>query len=143
MPLSEKEIHRFLNGRRNAILGVNRRNGPPQLTPVWFLWNGKEFYISTTRERHKFRFLERDPRVTLCIDDPVTLRSVTAEGTVEIRDADIWPISEAIVDRYLDKPFADRMMKKAHMESRVLLVIRPDKWLSWDLSERVLSLDGE
>ena len=29
MPLSEEEIRRFLNGRRNAILGINRRNGAP------------------------------------------------------------------------------------------------------------------
>ena len=49
MGLTPDEITRFLAGRRNAVLAVNSKNGPAHLTPVWFLWNGQTFQISTTR----------------------------------------------------------------------------------------------
>ena len=31
-----------------AIIGVNRAKGGPQLTVVWYVWNGKDFSFSIT-----------------------------------------------------------------------------------------------
>src|SRR5690348_3500313 len=89
MPLNEDELTRFLAGRRNAVLGVNRAGGPPHLTPVWFLWDGRTFNISTTRPRQKVVSLGRDRRVSLCIDDTLGFRSVVVEGTAEVIEEDI------------------------------------------------------
>jgi PPOX class probable F420-dependent enzyme len=140
MALTQDEITRFLAGRRNAVLATNRRNGPPQLTTVWFLWNGETFQISTTRPRQKHANIRRDPRVTLCVDDPVVFRSVVVEGRAEIVEDGIWDTTRAIIDRYVDKPFAERLMARVRTEPRVLLVVHPEKWLSWDITEGVLPL---
>jgi PPOX class probable F420-dependent enzyme len=137
MPLTEREIDAFLNARRNAIMGVNRPGGAAQLTPVWFLWRDGAFYISTTRDRRKFRLLERDPRVTLCVDDPMTFTSVIAEGIVEVREDDIGAMTEEIYSRYLDRQFVETMLQRVSSEPRVLLVLRPQKWLSWDITPRL------
>jgi len=138
MALTPDEITRFLAGRRNAVLGVNCKNGPPHLTPVWFLWNGETLQISTTRQRQKYFNLQRDPRVTLCVDDPVAFRSVLLQGRVDIVEDDVWEATRVIVERYVDRPFADRMMALLRTQPRVLLVVHPEKWLSWDISEGVL-----
>src|SRR5579884_2775942 len=67
MSLSPADLERFLAGRRNAVIATNRKDGPPQLTSVWYRWTGDVFHVSTTTTRAKFTNLRRDPRVTLCI----------------------------------------------------------------------------
>jgi PPOX class probable F420-dependent enzyme len=138
--LGQDERERFLAGRRNAVLATNRPNGPPQVTTVWYLWTGQDFYISTRRDRYKYRHLQRDPRVTLCIDDAMAFTSVVVEGHAEFMEADIWDTTRMIVERYVDKPFAERMLVRMRSEPRVLLVVHPEKWLSWDISRAVLPL---
>ena len=70
MALTEDEITRFLAGRHHAVLGINRKHASPHLTPVWYLWNGRTFEISTTRPTQKVVSLQRDPRVSISITDP-------------------------------------------------------------------------
>lgn len=42
----------------------------PQSTPVWFDWDGTYVRISQTKDRQKYRNIQRDPRVALSITDP-------------------------------------------------------------------------
>jgi len=135
MALTEDEITRFIDGPRNAVLGINRKNASPHLTPVWYLWNGKTFEISTQRPTQKFISLQRDPRVSLCIDDPLTgaATTVLVQGRAEIVESDIWRTTQEIVERYLGKRFATNMMARIRTERRVLLRIHPEKWMSWDV----------
>ena len=44
--------------------------GEPQITPVWFDWDGNTIRFSQTKDRQKFRNLQRDPRIALSIVDP-------------------------------------------------------------------------
>ena len=78
--------------------------------------------------------------MTLCVDDPVAFRSVVVQGRVDIVEDDVWEATRVIVERYVDRPFADRMMALLRAQPRVLLVVHPEKWLSWDISEGVLPL---
>ncbi|HXG21236.1 MAG TPA: PPOX class F420-dependent oxidoreductase [Methylomirabilota bacterium] len=136
MSLPKEEIERFLAERRNAVLGAIRKDGAPQLNPMWFHWTGDVFYISTTRTRFKYNHLKRDPRVTLCIDDVTGFRTVIVEGRAEIIEDDIWGPTRAIVEKYVDKDHVEARMARLRTEPRVLLKIHPDKWISWDLSLR-------
>src|ERR687891_255459 len=58
-------LEQFLAEKRNATMATIRANGTSQLTPVWFYWNGEQFYISITTERAKYHNLVRDPRMSL------------------------------------------------------------------------------
>jgi hypothetical protein len=62
------EIAAFLQAPRHAVIGVNRPDGPPHLSPVWYLYEDSLFTISITTATVKYRLLRRDPRVSLCID---------------------------------------------------------------------------
>lgn len=57
--------------------------GEPQVTPVWFGWDGEHIRFSQTTTRQKLRNLERDPRIALSIVDPANpLRYIEIRGRV-------------------------------------------------------------
>jgi PPOX class probable F420-dependent enzyme len=46
-------------------------DGEPQNTPIWFEWDGEHLRFAQTSMRQKLRNLERDPRASFSIVDPV------------------------------------------------------------------------
>jgi PPOX class probable F420-dependent enzyme len=129
--LSPEQIDAFLDKRHTLVLATLRRNGTAHLTTVWYRWDGKAFWISTNRDRAKFRHIERDPRVTVLVDDPPRETSVAADGEAEIaaRDAAAYQGSLAIVGRYVDDPAAYLAQREG--EPRALLRIEPARIRSW------------
>src|SRR5262249_48330581 len=64
-PLSPEQRDAFLAGRRNAVLATIKKDGSPQLTPVWYRWDGEQFWVSTTKQRAKSKDIVRVPAVNL------------------------------------------------------------------------------
>lgn len=82
----------------------------PQATPVWFRWDPEndEILVSLMRSRQKFRNVQRDPRVSLAIIDPLTsYRYLEVRGTVSaIEDDPEKEFVDELSDRYLGmRPF--------------------------------------
>jgi PPOX class probable F420-dependent enzyme len=134
MELTKQEIDKFLAERRNVILGTIRKDGSPQLNPMGFYWTGEVFYISTTKTRFKYAHIKRDPRVTLCIDDATKIKTVIVEGRAEIIETDIWEPTRKILEKYIDKDQVEARLAQLRTEPRVLIVVQPKKWVSWDLT---------
>lgn len=135
MALSQEDTQRFLSEPRNVVLGTLRKDGSPQLNPMWFYWTGEVFYISTTRTRFKYRHILRDPRVTLCVDEAETLKTLIVEGRATIQENDIWELTQRIVEKYVQPEHVAARMARFRAEPRVLIVVKPDRWVSWDRSE--------
>ncbi len=55
-----------------AYLALVSKDGTPQVTPVWFDYDGVYFIINTARGRVKDNILRRHPKVALLIADPDT-----------------------------------------------------------------------
>ena len=125
-------VEEFLQQRPTATLGTIRRDGSPQASVVWYLWDQGEFVISTIHATAKWHNLRRDPRSSLCIEDPDSGTMVVAYGTARLADADVMARTRDLVDRYYD----DSTDTDAHMErifatgDRVLICIRPDRILT-------------
>lgn len=72
-----------------AALATVMPDGQPQVTPVWFNYDGAQFIVNTARGRQKDRNMSRDSKVTLMIVDPenmyhwVEVRGVVTEVTEE------------------------------------------------------------
>jgi len=130
---SPVERDTFLAARHTLIIATLRRNGWPQLTTVWYRWDGEAFWISTNRGRAKYKNLARDPRVTVLVDDPPNETSVVGRGRAEFvaQDADAYEGALAIVSRYVDDPVG--YLEPRRDEPRVLVRIRPDELVSWKL----------
>ena len=132
-PLSQDKIATFLAGKRNAILATIKKDGSPQLTPVWYRWDGEKFWISITKERAKYKNILREPRVSLCVDDAETSTTVIASGKARLTEDNLWADTQKIVKRYRGPEqgaaYVRSMQEKK--EPRVLLVLKPEKVISW------------
>jgi PPOX class probable F420-dependent enzyme len=53
-----------------AYLALVKKDGTPQVTPVWFDFDGEYFIFNTARGRVKDRILHRRPAVAFVISDP-------------------------------------------------------------------------
>lgn len=62
----------LLSRRKKAFanLALVMSDGSPQVTPIWFDWDGQHIVINTARGRVKDRILKKHPRVALDIVDP-------------------------------------------------------------------------
>ena len=58
------EFHGLLASRAVAFVGTIGKHGEPQMTPIWFLWDGERVRLSLVEGRQKLRNLQRDPRIS-------------------------------------------------------------------------------
>jgi PPOX class probable F420-dependent enzyme len=109
-----------------ANLATLNPDGSPQVTPVWFEFDGTNILINTARGRKKDRNLRRDPRVAISIADPenpyryVGIQGRVADMTENGADAHI----DKLAKKYLNK---DTYPFRAAGEVRVMLKIVPEQ----------------
>jgi len=132
---AKRTLEQFLAEKRDATMATIRANGTPQLTPVWFYWDGERFYISTTRERIKYKNLKQNPRMSLCIDDATGFSYVVAEGKAEIKEQDIWEDTRKILVKYRGEEGEGEYLERLKKQSRVLVILKPERMETYGLSK--------
>lgn len=127
------DVEQFLAEPHVAVIATLRQDGRPYTVPVWFLWRDGHFWITGTYERVWCRQLLADPRSSLCVEAMAPLAGhVEADGTVaarELPDFDIWPISRALVDKYVGPSgpeAADAFFANMQTEHRLLFELTPE-----------------
>ena len=70
----------FLEQMPNLVLGTIRRNGSPQASPVWYLWTGSSFLVSTIEATAEWQNPLRDRHWPVCVDNPQTGQMIVAYG---------------------------------------------------------------
>jgi PPOX class probable F420-dependent enzyme len=80
----EKFADLFSSDKRAfAFLALVKKDCTPQVTPVWFDFDGTHIIVNTARGRVKDKILKRHPKVALAIVDPANpYRYVQLQGTV-------------------------------------------------------------
>ncbi|HLJ34134.1 MAG TPA: TIGR03618 family F420-dependent PPOX class oxidoreductase, partial [Ktedonobacteraceae bacterium] len=126
--MTHEEMQTLLSKPNNAIVGVNRTEGVPQLTPVWFHWDGTSFYFSTTKDRARYLNLKRDPALSLIVDDLESHKYVVAYGKAEIIEHDFAELARQVIQRYAPPERAEHMIQMTVNDpQRVIVVLHPDK----------------
>jgi PPOX class probable F420-dependent enzyme len=128
------DMETFLAEPHTGVLATLRRDGRPYTVPLWFLWREQRFWITGTYERVWCRQLQADPRASLCIEATgANAGHVGADGEVRLHELptfDIWPISRALVDKYVGATAglaaADAFFSNMQTEHRLLFELRPD-----------------
>ncbi len=132
-PLSESEIHRLLDRDVPARLATVDRSGFPHVTPLWFVWAGGAFHLTSFRDRPHVARLRGNPRAGVCVDveapeQPDGERpnqQVRAIGTVELSDDIAGEWTRRIRAKYL-RVRARALPEVAQIDDlRVLIVLRP------------------
>lgn len=108
-----------------AILATRGPEGFPQVTALWFLYEGDGLVkLSLNTRRQKVKNLRRDPACTLLIVDPAN-----PYRTLEIRaQAEVGPDDDyAFADRLGRKYGADLRTRDQPGEQRVVVTLHPVK----------------
>ena len=109
-----------------ANLATVMPDGSPQVTPVWFDYDGECLRINSAKGRIKDKNMRRDSKVAVSIQDPdnayrhLALRGTVEEITEEGADAHI----DSLAKKYLGK---DKYPFRGPGEVRVIYKIRPEK----------------
>ena len=109
-----------------AHLATVNADGSPQVTPVWWDYDGANILVNTARGRVKTKNLERNPRVALEIADPENpYRYLGVQGTVvEMTENGADAHIDKMAKKYLGK---DQYPFRQPGEVRVLVKIKPEK----------------
>jgi len=113
----------------DAILAAQRPSGGPQLTVIWYYWDGAAFYMSTTRDRSKYANVKRNPEVSLIVNDAAAHKYVAAYGRAEIVEQPIERVAELtrpILEKHMPGG-SDSMIASLAEQQRVVIVLRPQK----------------
>lgn len=132
--MTTEEYRRFLlEGTRTGKLATIRADGRPHVTPVWFLLDGDELVFTTWHESVKAANMQRDVRVSMCVDDEVPPYAyVMIEGTVTISEnaseRRIW--ARRIAARYMGAELADEYGARNSVEGELVVRLHPTKVLA-------------
>jgi PPOX class probable F420-dependent enzyme len=109
-----------------AQLATVMPDGTPQVTPVWYDYDGRHVCVNTAKGRVKDKNMRRNKKVALSVQDPenpyryLAIQGEIADITEEGADAHI----DSLAKKYLGK---DKYPFRQPGEVRVIYKIRPDK----------------
>lgn len=118
-------------------LGTVGRDGFPQVTPVWYLYEDGVFYVTTAGDRVKARNMLATRKVGFAIDSDVKpYRGISVRGEAQlVAEGEIArPITRRIAARYVPADRLDAMVETLMEAPRVVFAIksvRVTKMGSW------------
>lgn len=136
--MSPAEVEEFLQAPRYAVVGTVRKDGTPQLTPVWYLYESGRVYVSVSVNSAKYRNLSRNPGVCLCIaSEHPDARAVMVYGEAELIPQESTRYDQIhwrITRRYSDSDEeAQAFIESLPIEEkRALIAVTPDKLIGED-----------
>ena len=111
-----------------AVIGVNRAKGGPQLTVVWYAWDGTDFFFTTKKDTAKYANIKRNSAISLLVDDSTIHTSVTVYGQAEIIEHNIAELARPIIEKYVSETQREEALKGiANDPNRVIVVLHPEK----------------
>jgi PPOX class probable F420-dependent enzyme len=142
--MSNKEIKKFLmQGTFTGKLTTVKKDGSPHIVPIWFVLDEKkdqttrkigDIIFTTYKDSVKARNIQRDGRVSICVDDQTPQFSfVIIEGTAKIfriNQKELLKWATRIARRYVGKDEAEAYGKRNSGEDEVVVRIKPTKILA-------------
>jgi PPOX class probable F420-dependent enzyme len=107
-----------------AYIATIGPKGEPQVSPVWFGWDGTQLFFSMNKVRQKHRNLLREPRVAVAIADPANpYRSLEMRGVARIDDDPTKRFANVLSQKYLHRDTTPD--ENPPGEERVVIVVEP------------------
>ena len=135
--MTDDERRAFLmTGTRTAIVATTREDGHPVAVPIGFALDGDDVLMLTNPDSVKGRALQRDPRVTLVVDDPTPpFAYVSIEGTAETsleQDDARRAATTAIGRRYGGPDAVEAFRQYADAQLKLFVRVRPTRIVARD-----------
>lgn len=135
--MDTEALRAFLAKPHDAIIATNRPGKGPQLSPVWFLWDGETFFFSTQKVTAKYTNIMRDPKISVIVNDTATHSFVTAYGRAEIMELERYPeIMNTFLEKYVPAEMREQFAKAIEanqLSERIIIVLKPEKITGWSM----------
>jgi len=137
--MSKTQIRRFLNkGTFTGKLATVKKDGSSHVVPIWFVLdyqnnedNLGNIYFTTFIGSVKAENIQRDNRISMCIDDQTPPFSfVTIHGTAKLypyKQKEVLKWATRIAERYIGKKDSKAYGERNSGEGAVLVRIKPTK----------------
>lgn len=137
--MTPEEVDAFLDEARTITVASINRDGTPHLTAMWFSRLDGKVAFWTYGKSQKVVNLRRDPRLTVMAeagDVYEELRGVSIEGRARLVDGagEVEEFGERLYARYWG-PVSDGAVRdgvRAMSSKRVVVVVEPERVVSWD-----------
>ena len=136
--MTEEERTAFLDSEKMCRLATVGALGQPQLSALWFVWDGSAIWINSIVKSQRWTNAMRDPRVSVIVDGGDSfgeLQGVTIEGTAEqvgdaprtdTPDETLAPVELAFARKYMGRD------EFVYDGGHAWLRVTPTKIVSWD-----------
>jgi PPOX class probable F420-dependent enzyme len=136
-PMTDDERQAFLlSGTRTAVLATTYADGRPHAVPVGFVLDEDDVLFLTNGGTAKSRNLQRDPRVTLLVQDETPPYAfVMIEGTAEASTESSQARQSATIGigrRYAGAEHVDEFVAYAKESLDLFVRVRPNRILALD-----------
>jgi PPOX class probable F420-dependent enzyme len=138
--MTKSEIKKFLmKDTFTGKLATVKKNGSPHVVPIWFVVevNSRnrntvgDIYFTTGRDSVKAKNIQRDSRISICVDDqtpPFSFVSICSNAKlIPYRQKEVLKWATKIAERYMGKKNAKAYGERNSGEDEVLVRIRPIK----------------
>jgi PPOX class probable F420-dependent enzyme len=137
--MTDEEVEAFLVNAKTLVVSTLDKEGAPHLTALWFALQEGTILFETYGSSQKVVNLRRDPRVAVLCEAGESydqLRGVSIQGRAEIVDdgTRLAELMTVVINR--NTPGLEPTVLNGHVEAmirkRVVVVVRPEKTISWD-----------
>ncbi len=129
--MSPDEIRAFLlQGRRTGKLAVTMRDGQPHVMPVWFVLDGDDLVFTTGSDTVKGRWIQRDGRLSLCVDEevaPYAYVHVRGQARVSEDLDELLQWATRIGGRYMGAERAEEFGRRNAVPGELLVRLTPER----------------
>ena len=135
--MTPDEMDAFLQEQRTCHLASIGHDGSPHVSPLWFVWDGSAFWLTSVVKSQRWVNVMRDPRVSVMIDggvDYFELCAVELTGSVEVvGEVPRTSAPDASVD-VPERLFGAKYSGGAYQPDgkHAWLRLTPEKIVSWD-----------
>lgn len=128
--LTDAVIDFLSAGTRTGKLAYCAADGRALVAPVWFLVEDEHLIFNTAATSAKGRALQRDPRVTLLVDDeapPFSFVQVQGVATLHEDPAELLDAATRIAARYMGADLAEQYGRRNGVPGEFLVRVNPTK----------------
>ena len=134
MPMTKREIAQFLTEPNVAVVAVTAPDGSPHAVPTWFEYRRGEAFFVTEATAFKFKCLQQDSRVTLCIDTrkAPNYKAVILKGRVTMEEKRADAMLERMAVAYMGKRAGREYAAQFKNQPVIVVRFKPERVTSWD-----------
>jgi nitroimidazol reductase NimA-like FMN-containing flavoprotein (pyridoxamine 5'-phosphate oxidase superfamily) len=126
----------FLKSQKVLRLATIGKNKTPHITPVWYRYVGKKFYIGTNAKTQKAKNVKKNNKVSFCVDIGINapnIFGVMGQGKADLilDKSKVKTIGKKILLQYF-KTLENKSAKELLEDTDCIIEITPEKFSIWN-----------